>query len=380
MLSFQVQGVFEINIPKLLVGYTTYTDHVEIPVDSSLDATSSCLLWFTMSITPTIAIPESNIFCLECSESEDLRKHIRRWSAEVKQLYPKRFVDPLICTEEGKRICITRILESIPLPIDVAENLLTISKRFVSLITLVKPTFNPMSGFEGVWLNNQRILEGNICSPKDLGILLACYFMNIGLNCWIVLGLGYPQYEVAYILFKSQVNNIYYNLIDPCSGKVYSTNDVLCPLLQIKSVFDQTNFYCNVQRETRIAFTSFEFSDSSCWLPLFSRRGYAPRGGFHENDYAYRDPLKTTDIQTNIERKIMKKINAWRSMRKTTWNRGFHSSMFNILRNLEADTTYDLPPENYLERLQSDFPGFKVTSFNFKELYQIFNFRSMGLH
>lgn len=298
---------------------------------------------------------------MDSTEPDDLKKHVRRWSAEVKQFYPKRYVNPLICTEEGKLICITRLLESVPLPIDVAENLMTISKRFVSLISLVKPAFNPMSGFEGVWLNNQRILEGNICSPKDLGILLACYFKNVGLHCWVVLGLGYPQYEVAYILYKSQANNIYYNLIDPCSGNVYSTNDVVCPLLQIKAVFNESNFYCNIQRETRIAFTSFDFSDSSCWLPLFSRTGYAPKGGFHENDYVYRDPLKTSEIQTNIERKIMKKINAWRSMRKTTWNRGFHSSMFNILRNLEADTTYDLPPENYLERLQGDFPNFKVS-------------------
>lgn len=376
-LPFQIHGVFEINIPKLLVGYTIHNDHVEIPIENSLDTSASCLLWFTISISPTIEIPETNVFCLDCTESEDLRKHIKKWSSEVRSLYPRRFVDPLICTEEGKRICITRLLESVPLPIDVAENLVTISKRFVSLISLVKPTFNPMSGFDGIWLNNRRILEGNICSPKDLGILLACYFINIGVNCWVVLGNGYPQYEVAYILYKSQANSIDFSLIDPCTGKTYSTNDVICPLLQIKAVFNQSNFYSNIQRETRIAFTNFDFKDSSCWMPLFSRRGYAPTGGFQEEDYIYRDPLKATEIQKNIERKIMKKINSWRSMRKTVWNRGFHSSMFNILRNLEADTTYDLPPENYLERIQGDFPGYKVCLF-VQRFFLIFFFQIFG--
>lgn len=66
---------------------------------------------------------------------------------------------------------------------------------------------------------------------------------------------------------------------------------------------------------------NFNLNDSSCWLPGFSKKNPAPLGGFQSLDYKYRLSFNIGELKYNIERKIMKKISAWRTMRKTIWNR-----------------------------------------------------------
>lgn len=67
--------------------------------------------------------------------------------------------------------------------------------------------------------------------------------------------------------------------------------------------------------------TNFNLSDTSCWLPAFSKRNPAPLGGVQKLNYSYQHSFNTFELRRNIERKIMKKINSWRTMRKTIWNR-----------------------------------------------------------
>lgn len=66
---------------------------------------------------------------------------------------------------------------------------------------------------------------------------------------------------------------------------------------------------------------NFNLNDSSCWLSGFSKKNPAPLGGFQALDYNYRLSYNISELKNNIERKIMKKISAWRTMRKTIWNR-----------------------------------------------------------
>lgn len=67
--------------------------------------------------------------------------------------------------------------------------------------------------------------------------------------------------------------------------------------------------------------TNFSLQDATCWFPLFVRRIRAPLGGVQKLDYMYKRSHDLNQLQKDIERKIMKKISAWRTTRKTIWNR-----------------------------------------------------------
>lgn len=87
----------------------------------------------------------------------------------------------------------------------------------------------------------------------------------------------------------------------------------------ITFVFEQ--IYLNLQTHARVSLMNFNFNDTSCWLPIFSKKNPAPLGGFQNGNYTYRASYNTRDLRLNIEHKIMKKFRSWRAMRKTIWNR-----------------------------------------------------------
>lgn len=113
-------------------------------------------LWFYISIESGFELPRVNTKCLECSELREVRLHLQEWCLIAKEMQPLRFIDPLVCTIDGKRVCLTRLLEAIPLPIEASENLLDSACRFVSLLSVIKG-YDASMGFNGVWLNNQVV-------------------------------------------------------------------------------------------------------------------------------------------------------------------------------------------------------------------------------
>lgn len=79
--------------------------------------------------------------------------------------------------------------------------------------------------------------------------------------------------------------------------------------------------FINIQAEERVSMTDFDVQNSECWLPVFTKRQQAPHGGIQKRNYAYKRSYHLSQLQKHIERKIMKKISAWRTTRKTLWNR-----------------------------------------------------------
>lgn len=123
-------------------------------IDQFPEIKESVRLWCFISLEPTFELPSINTKCLECSELIEVSQHLSSWSLQAWELQPQRFMDPLICTAEGKRLCITRILQSVAPPVEASENLLDSACRFVSLLASPK-FYDPCLRLTGVWLNNQ---------------------------------------------------------------------------------------------------------------------------------------------------------------------------------------------------------------------------------
>ncbi|XP_058980735.1 coiled-coil and C2 domain-containing protein 2A [Musca domestica] len=388
----KIDGVFELNNPKIVIGYKrpsldniTSSAETNIMIEQFPEIKESIRLWCYISVEPALELPSINTKCLECSELMEIRQCLSNWSMEAWEMKPDKFLEPMVCSAEGKRICITRLLQAIPPPIDASENLLDSACRFVSLLSTPK-SFDPCMSFSGVWMNNELLLDTTWGSSKDLGVLLCSYLLHLGLQCWLVLGLAYPYGQCAFVLFISDEEM---QFIDPCSGKRYSVKDVFCPLYQVKMVIGGNNFYLNIQSEHRVSMMNFNFSDSSCWLAGFNKRTPAPQGGFHAEGYKYRLSSSIGELKYNIERKIMKKISSWRTMRKTVWNRAFQPRLLSILQAMEQSATFGSGSSyeelKYNNMLAAEFPNYKIFGFTLNYSYTNLNqiserIKSTGIH
>ncbi|XP_037715891.1 coiled-coil and C2 domain-containing protein 2A [Drosophila subpulchrella] len=377
LASRKFEGCIEMAMPKVLVGYKRpLIDSVtNMSTDQYPEFKEAVHLWFYLSIEPgggdLLPLQSS---ALACAEKPEMMQYLSERRLELLQLLPQpqRYVEPLVCTAQGKRVCLTRLLDAVPLPPAAAsgENPLESSCRFVSLLSQFR-SYDPCQGFRGVWLDNQALLDSTWCSVKDLGVLLCNYLLSLGLECWLILGVACPHGECSFVLFR-QPETAELFLVSPSSGKRYQLQDVHCPLRRIFCIVGKQNIHFNIQTETRVSMTNFNLHDGACWFPLFSRRVPAPHSGVQKLDYLYKRSYDLSQLQKDIERKVMKKISAWRTTRKTIWNRAFQPRLQKILIDMENLSTfsrgrYDEPV--YSEHLEREFPNYRLYGFTLNFAY-----------
>ncbi|XP_060655942.1 LOW QUALITY PROTEIN: coiled-coil and C2 domain-containing protein 2A [Drosophila nasuta] len=368
------EGCIELCMPKVLVGYKRpLIDSVtNISIEQYPEFKESVHLWFYLSIEPGCELTPIQAGGLACAELPELQQFLVERRLELQQLLPQpqqRYVDPLVCTSQGKRVCLTRLLEPVPLPPALtapsSDQLVEILCRFVSLLCPLRSQLDACHSFQGVWLDNQTLLDSTWCSIKDLGVLLCNYLLTLGLECWMLLGFACPYGECTFVIYR-QPDSAELLLLAPSTGKRYQLQDVFCPLTRVHCMVGRDNIYFNIQSESRVSMTNFNILDGACWLPLFNKRQPAPQGGVHRLDYAYKRSYDLRQLQKQIERKIMKKIAAWRSTRKTIWNRAFQTRLQRILKDMEnlatySGSRYDEPA--YSEELEREYPNFRLYGF-----------------
>lgn len=104
-----------------------------------------------------------------------------------------------------------------------------------------------------------KVLHG---SPLDHTILLASYFLHLGLKCYVATGFGLPRGISHYVLTKYDLNthrtvltndqcrskslfsrsdgSVWY-VYDAVIGEKFELRDVSCPLKSVEYVFDNEN-------------------------------------------------------------------------------------------------------------------------------------------
>lgn len=163
-----------------------------------------------------------------------------------------------------------------------------------------------------------------------------------------MLGYAVPYGDTTFVLTKE--NNEYY-LIDPHSGKKYSSRDTFCPLTKIYCLANSQNVWANIQREHRVYMQSLDISISTEWRELFSKSMQVPNELVHNLELIYTDSLDHANLKKTIEIKLMKKLSVWRGTAKTVWNNQFKDVMIQVLKDLEEDRCFEYDPKNYLDNL-----------------------------
>lgn len=107
--------------------------------------------------------------------------------------------------------------------------------------------------------------------------------------------------------------------------------------------------------------TNFEVTHTTFWRQCFNKSHKAPTELVHDKDFQYSNSDDVSELITTIEQRIMKKINSWRSNRKTIWNRSLTETLREILVNLEEDSCYEYEHKSYTEKLNGIAPSYKVS-------------------
>ncbi|XP_028175273.1 coiled-coil and C2 domain-containing protein 2A isoform X1 [Ostrinia furnacalis] len=212
------------------------------------------------------------------------------------------------------------------------------SLRYVSLIPLYEETESHVVTLMGV-----ELLKVLIGSPLDHTILLASYFLYLGIKCWVVIGQGLPRGQSSYVLtqydlttrrnvlvtdqlfkrggFLNKGDGFLWNVYDATTGERYELRDVSCPLKTVDYVFDNENIWLNVQSTQDCAGVSFDFTKTSNWLPVFNRTIFVMKQPLANDPSLYSVPADVTALRESLETKIKAKVQKWRPQLKTIWNR-----------------------------------------------------------
>lgn len=187
-----------------------------------------------------------------------------------------------------------------------------------------------------------------IASPKDLGVLLTCYYLSLGYDAYLVLGFAIPYGDTTFTLIRDA--NEYY-FIDPHSGRKCSTRDTFGALTKAYCLVNQRNVWANIQREHRVFMQNFDTTQSTEWLEVFTKACPAPHDSVHDSQLTYTNSLDCDSLRRSIEMKLWKKFAVWRMERKTVWNRRYVDLMLSILKELEQDRCFDVEQKVYVDRL-----------------------------
>uniref|UniRef100_A0A182M9E0 C2 domain-containing protein n=1 Tax=Anopheles culicifacies TaxID=139723 RepID=A0A182M9E0_9DIPT len=376
-LNQRLEGTFEIKTPPILFGYDRQmqdhqageiVDNYGNPIGLIGSGTSGSLpdmrelthVTLFISLEPLIERPSLDTGSLECVELERIKSRIYLWCDEYRHEFPSRaIVPPMVTLLGGKRICATRLLGPLPIPFPIDELTETMIRRYVSLIP-IHYSVDPCSQLNGIWLTNKEILTMMCASPKDLGVLLACFYLQLGYEVWLIFGNSVLMGDTTFVLLLEGGE---FFIVDPCSGKKYSSTDTYCPLNRIYLIVGQDNIWGNIQKENRVFLTQLDVRKSGYWRALFNRFNEPPVGCVQEVSFPFREALPAKELQRAIERKLMRKIASWRTHRKTVWNRFISDHLRSTLISLERDTCLETSTERHGETFSQMFMSYKVNGF-----------------
>lgn len=298
---------------------------------------------------------------LECTETDQLKTTVGMWMYDYQLEFPHRQMDPYVTLLNGKRTFIMNLLGPINLPFsDTTEKdkLEAQLRRYVALIPTLS-SIDPCVQRSGVWLLNHQVFNTLRCSQKDLAVILTNFYLEMGLEAWLMIGESQLRKNSGFVLLKESQTE--YFIVDPVTGRKYQSTDTYCPLTSIHFLVNDQNIFGNIQVETKVFMTRFDVKDGSDWRPMFKKSQEFTRGFLQEQNYPFKTSYDIRNIHSIIEAKLTKKISQWRGHRKTVWNRIVRDNLRRILIELEKDTTEYSDNGDHLEKLNFLNNNFRVS-------------------
>ncbi|XP_045496013.1 protein CC2D2B [Colias croceus] len=371
-------GTFKVTTPPFLFGYETNTAESTSIIPEIMRLMRKDTAFITLRVTTSLSRLGGCVFYNQPTETDDpIIQHLNSFITDYLVDFPARNITLTFIDSTGTNKPVTEFIQSLPLPDIFVKNakraesasksskssssgrkkstdktnvrdesvfeiekpdvsisqMIDVAVRYVSLI----PTYELVEP-HAVTLKGIELLKVQYGSPLDHTLLLASYFVHLGIKCWVVVGHGLPRGLSSYVLVKYQSNRImtvndagnkgFFSkedndkvvVFDAVSGEKHDVRDVGCPLKTVSYVFNGENIWVNVQSTQDCESLSFDFTKSLNWQSVFDSAVFVmEQPPITTNIYSL--PGDVENLRNNLEAKIKTKVQKWRWNIRTIWNR-----------------------------------------------------------
>eukprot|EP01135_Chromosphaera_perkinsii_P000381 Nk52_evm28s78 gene=Nk52_evmTU28s78 len=330
-LNTKVEGKFKMTSPLYMFGY----EYDKSNFLSGQNENTDTFLSTYITLEPPLQHPSQMRDRFESIEREDLLSYGKTWEKRLlrKHYLKDRTIQFTGQDINGKLVFLTRYIKSQKPPTQ-CRGVREIVK-FVSMI----PFVDDAVAFSGdstcdLWTTSDQFLELGAGDEEEHAILLCNYFLYFKKNAWVVLGKGIPEGNTAYVLtYESS-----YRLWNPSKGISYETSDPDCPLMEVGTVFNETNVWVNTQLSAKPSRMDFNVSNTRNWAPFFTKNfPHRSLSSVQIDHLIYRQtsPGYVAEVQHYIEDVLSQSIENWRERFVTRWNRICNRNLRLLLESFE---------------------------------------------
>ena len=380
-INSRVEGKFKLNVPRVLLGYNKeHNIQPQLLQDSSslmalptasIDRNSYISIFITVEPPLAPQPPLREIF--ETTEDPHLINISALYEKDYKEKFPNRSISNLVSDDNGKSVFITRFIspqnppaELIPEDTAYYNHNSTLRKiaRFVSLIPYYQDSIIFAAKCD-IWVTSELFLKMLAGDEEEHAVLLCNYFLFLGVDAYVVVGVGIPEGETCYVLTKINGHNTLWN---PSTGDFYPQNNSYHALRSVHYAFNNVNIWANIQKYDEPDRINFTFNLHQYWKP-FTRKMPAPLSTVQTSklEYIPTNVEAIQSLQNDLEKTLTDKIMEWRDRHVTRWNRHCRTLIRSLLPRLEAR---DLTGEEQQNTLQSILDSYYVTGFPLNMRYK----------
>ncbi|ORX82345.1 hypothetical protein BCR32DRAFT_292732 [Anaeromyces robustus] len=367
----KVEGYFRVKTPYRLLDYEQSDEGSSVTNIDRVGTINGCMIHIFITLEPLLIQPPPLRMKFISEEDSRLLKYSKKW---VNSGFKNRYCISTTLNLNGSTVFLCRYIRPLQPPPKFDTELK--AHRFVSMIPYLNDYSTLMANCQ-LLCTCDELLEIGAGDEFEHAILLCCYFLFLGLDAYIVVGIGIPEGYTAYVMTRrkahrgvpsmpdlkssssrimSSLNSVMslmpkpnldaLNARMPCDWKFYNavtgetfhTWDAHCPLKEVGCVFNNENIWSNMNKQTDPARMEWNILNTKFWRPFFNKKFPKPAdlSSIQPEALHYKEP--TYDIyvlEKAIHQVVTMNFEKWRTRWATIWNRHVSRLLHSLLRKLE---------------------------------------------
>ncbi|GIL90780.1 hypothetical protein Vretifemale_18510, partial [Volvox reticuliferus] len=284
-----LEGTFKLEAPPVVLGYVQTSDRPST-------------LTVHMTMRPRLAAPAGEVDeRVVSSEQAQVNRHAQKWLAALlaRPECRSRILKVMAVDADGAAILVCRYIAATPLPPPVAqlaaaggnvaaaggvEALMLKLSRFVSHVPYMEDV-GIQKRRNDIWTTNAEFLHLTGGDAEEHAHLLAGFFLQLGLQCFVVMGTAICGARSYFVLTTGQpaaspsqpqqpppsldLNPALLRLWNPVTGIVTAVKDPTGELREVGQLYDGTNIWANTQPTGRPWEMRWSLGAVKDWDPFF---------------------------------------------------------------------------------------------------------------
>ncbi|GLC45379.1 hypothetical protein PLESTM_001726300, partial [Pleodorina starrii] len=287
-----LEGTFKLEAPPVVLGYVQTSDRPST-------------LTLHMTMRPRLAAPAGEADeRVTSSEQAQVNRHAQKWLAALltRQECRSRTLKVMAVDADGAALLICRYIAPVPLPPPLAqlaaaggnvaaaggvEALMLKVARFVAHMPYMEDV-GIQKQRNDIWTTSAEFMHLTGGDFEEHGHLLAGYFLQLGLQCFVVMGTALCGARSYYVLTTGapatsrspalplqpappplDLNPALLRLWNPVTGTVMAVKDPTGEMREVGQLYDGTNIWANIQPTGRPWEMRWNLGAAKDWQPFF---------------------------------------------------------------------------------------------------------------